>query len=159
MTPPRYLNTATVARALGVSVTTVKRWVDDGVLPAHKTAGGHRKILLHDVVRLIHQQRLPYADLSLLTGSAVAGFDNVEEVADRLHTALIEADGPTVNRLLVGAHRAGMKVDVMADRVICPAMKRVGHGWAEGNLDVYEEHRGTQIVLAALHALGAARNK
>lgn len=32
------------ARVLGVSVTTVQLWVESGVLPAWKTAGGHRRI-------------------------------------------------------------------------------------------------------------------
>ena len=32
------------AQKLGVSITTVQLWVESGVLPAWKTAGGHRRI-------------------------------------------------------------------------------------------------------------------
>jgi methanogenic corrinoid protein MtbC1 len=32
-------------------------------------------------------------------------------------------------------------------------MRRIGHGWEGGSLDVYQEHRGTQLCLAALLGL------
>lgn len=39
-----YFTTREAANRLGVSVTTVQLWVESGVLPAWKTAGGHRRI-------------------------------------------------------------------------------------------------------------------
>lgn len=38
------LTTREAARLLGVSVRTIQLWVESGVLPAWKTAGGHRRI-------------------------------------------------------------------------------------------------------------------
>lgn len=145
------MSTQTVARALGVSVTTVKRWVDDGVLPAHKTAGGHRKVLLADVVRLVHEGNWPHVDLGLLTGPA-AGGDPPDAVvlAGQLSKALADGDELAARSLLHGAWQAGMPLEHLADAVVAPAMAGLGHGWEAGKLDVYQEHRGTQVCLAAL---------
>src|SRR5262245_44557813 len=67
-----YVSTAQVAEALGVGISTVKRWVDQGILPAHKTPGGHRKILLSDAVRVVRDGEFPRVDLGVL-GLPAAG--------------------------------------------------------------------------------------
>ncbi|MFY8043989.1 MAG: MerR family transcriptional regulator, partial [Rhodoferax sp.] len=38
------MTTREVGEALGVAVRTVQLWVESGVLPAWRTAGGHRRI-------------------------------------------------------------------------------------------------------------------
>ena len=40
---------------LGVSVGTVQLWVENGLLQAWKTAGGHRRVLRESVERLLHK--------------------------------------------------------------------------------------------------------
>jgi methanogenic corrinoid protein MtbC1 len=49
-----------------------------------------------------------------------------------------------------------MALETLADAVVAPAMRRLGHEWAEGRIDVLDEHRGTQLCAAALHELRAA---
>lgn len=50
------VSTKEAASLLGVSHRTVQLWVESGVLQAWKTAGGHRRILLTSVHRLVAQR-------------------------------------------------------------------------------------------------------
>jgi excisionase family DNA binding protein len=153
---PIYLNTTQVSKALGVSVSTVKRWVDDGVLPAHKTAGGHRKLLLADVLELARRSDLPHADLSHLIDTSVhpprkPKGDSVEG----LYKALLGGDLVQVRILILGAFRRGIAMETLADQIIRPAMAKIGRDWQLGKIDVMEEHRATQICAGTLYELKA----
>jgi excisionase family DNA binding protein len=51
-----FCSTKEAATMLGVSHRTVQLWVESGVLQAWKTAGGHRRIALASVNRLVEQR-------------------------------------------------------------------------------------------------------
>jgi excisionase family DNA binding protein len=156
MQEPRYLSTADVARALGVGVSTVKRWVDDGILPAHKTAGGHRKLLVADVLRLVREGDFPRLDLSSLELVAEAhGGADAKNLSRQLLTALKRGERDAVRSLIHGAYRSGVAVASLADFVIAPAMYQLGHEWETGRIEVLHEHRGTQMCASALYELKA----
>jgi excisionase family DNA binding protein len=156
MQEPRYISTAEVARALGVGVSTVKRWVDNGILPAHKTAGGHRKLLLADVLRLVHGGDFPRLDLSGLEFIVEArGAVDPRGLSRQLLNALKRGDRDAVRSLIQGAYQSGVAVETLADFVIAPAMNQLGHAWETGRIDVLHEHRGTQLCAAALYELKA----
>ena len=52
------LSTREAAERLGVALRTVQLWVEGGVLPAWKTAGGHRRISRLAVERLINERTM-----------------------------------------------------------------------------------------------------
>jgi excisionase family DNA binding protein len=152
MAERQYVSTAQVAAALGVSVTTVKRWVDEGILPAQKTPGGHRKLLRADVLRIAREGNFPYLDLHRL------GLPDVEEGAElsaRLLQILRQGEAGAARALLREAHQGGLPVETLADVVVAPAMTQLGHEWERGRIDVLHEHRGTQLCAAALYGLKA----
>jgi excisionase family DNA binding protein len=152
---PDFLSTAQVAEALGIGVSTVKRWVEDGILPASKTAGGHRKLLLADVLEVARQNNLPVRDLARLAPGASAKRHRVEpaSLAESLYKALISGDGQQVRGMIHGTHRNGMTIESLADLVIAPAMHRIGSDWEASKIDVMHEHRATQLCAGALFEL------
>ncbi len=58
-----------VASVLGVSESTVKRWVDIGRLVADRTGGGHRRVSWEQVLRFAEEHRQPLLRGSLATTS------------------------------------------------------------------------------------------
>jgi excisionase family DNA binding protein len=150
----QYLSTVQAAGVLGVSVSTVKRWVDEGVLPAHRTAGGHRKLLRAEVLALARQGDLPRGALAVLpTASARDKAVDLDAAMAELTTALLEGRGEEVRGIIHRAYDSGLAIEVLADRIISPALSRVGHDWQTARIDVWQEHRGTQLCAAALYDL------
>jgi len=58
---PVYYTTYQVAKYLGVSLPTVVNWVNSGLLAAHRTPGGHRRIAHNDIIAFARQNSYPIA--------------------------------------------------------------------------------------------------
>ena len=153
MTDNLFYSPAEVSQALGVSVTTIKRWVDAGVLPAYKTAGGHRKILHADVLRLVREANFPRLELGRLHLPFELEELDSEKLSKHLFDALREGGTAQARFVIHGAYAAGMTVEELGDAVIAPAMARLGHDWETGRIDVMHEHRATLLCAAVLHEL------
>ena len=54
--------TGEVAALLGVTVPTIIRYCDTGLIPSHKTEFGHRRILSEDVYNYLVSQNMVYDD-------------------------------------------------------------------------------------------------
>jgi excisionase family DNA binding protein len=54
----RFLTSAEVAEAIGVSPRTVSNWIRDGHLGAHKTAGGHGRVAEEELNRFLAERGL-----------------------------------------------------------------------------------------------------
>lgn len=61
-------STHDVARICCVTPTTVIRWIEDGLIPAFKTVGGHRRVRREDLERVCQERGIPF---TVPTGSEV----------------------------------------------------------------------------------------
>jgi excisionase family DNA binding protein len=149
-----YLKTQRVAKALGVSVSTIKRWVDSGMIQAARTVGKHRLIPFSEALRLAREQGFPEADLEVLSGLAPGrpevGRGGPVPHLDRL---LREGKAAESRTFIHSLYNSGWGAVSLTDDVLRPVMERVGHGWMVGSLDVYQEHEATQVVAAAVRDL------
>lgn len=147
------VSTSLAAKALGVGVSSIKRWVDEGVLPAYKTAGGHRKLCLADVLRLAKEKQFPHLDLKQLPMAVPSEVLIDADPTNALYRHLRDGEAEAAEGLIRSAYLGGMTLGALADNVIQPAMAKIGIEWEAGRLDVMHEHRATHICSQAIHGL------
>jgi len=154
----RRFSPAQLGPILGVSESTIKRWVDSGKLRSVKTAGGHRRIALPDLVSFLRASRRETPSLEAL--GLVAG-ETRRGAADALTPEglarlLLGGETEAVRTLLLRQFSAGRALEEMLDRLVAPAMVEVGALWERKEIDVYQEHLATQRagrILLELRAL------
>jgi excisionase family DNA binding protein len=97
-----------LARAIQVSESSVKRWCDQGVISTVRTAGGHRRIPVADVLRFLRDNRYDVVRPELLGLPATVG--RSARVRDRAVEQLREA--------LLGGFAQSRILDLHGQRVI-----------------------------------------
>lgn len=120
------------ARRLGVAPATIQRWVDSGVLHAERTPGGHRRIYVTELRRLIAASRP--AELS---GPLAAWFD----VLMTGNPVKVEA------ALLASRQKTGSWAET-ADEV-ASTLAEIGRSWEAGVCQIFEEHVASEALRRA----------
>lgn len=147
-----------VAQAINVSESSLKRWCDQGLLIAIRTAGGHRRLALDDVFQFLRQsgQQLVRPEILGLpsnTGQAAVVIDRARE---QVRNALIVGDEDQCRRIVFDLYLAGQSACDICDRVLAAAFHDIGDRWECGEIFVYRERRGCEIALKTLHDMRLA---
>lgn len=115
------LSTRDAAERLGVALRTVQLWVEHGVLPAWKTAGGHRRISRAAVEKLLDERRD-----ALLGASAPAAQAAPAPAAGRLQLLVVEDDPDESRRLCVALEGMELPLDITTAANGFEALLRIG---------------------------------
>ena len=125
------------AEILGVHYQTAYAWVRQGVLPARKTGRGYE---------------VSESDVSALAAHRAAGTTPRSDIrvrdwgaqAERLHSAIVAGD-ETLARHVFARLADGVPLAELCERVIAPALYRIGEQWAAGEVTIAAEHRASAI--------------
>lgn len=152
---PELVSPKQVARAIGVSESSLKRWCDQGLIETVRTAGGHRKMTVPEILRFVreHDQKL--------TSPEVLGLPSVSEHAglgltrgtSRLVEALLAGDELLAKQIVFDLYLAKHSLSVICDQVIAGAFAEIGDRWACHAAEIYQERRGCEIALRILFDL------
>jgi excisionase family DNA binding protein len=125
------------ADALGVHYQTAYLWVRQGSLPARKLGRGY-EVQEADVRALAERRRRGRPP-----GRRV-GVRDWPAQADQLYAAIMAGE-ETHARHWLGRLAAGAALVDVCERVIAPALRRVGDDWAAGRVTIAAEHRASAI--------------
>lgn len=147
-----------VARALQVSESSVKRWCDEGVIQSARTAGGHRKISVGEVMRFVRLRdfRVAHPDILGLPASRGHSPRALDRAAGALFDALVAGSLPRCSEVLLDLYLGNHSLAAIGDRVIATAFHHLGEAWECGRLEIYQERQGCEIAQRALHELRLA---
>lgn len=144
-----------VAWALGVSESSVKRWVDRGTLAAITTAGGHRKLAVADVVHYARESGIELARPEILGVVTRPNRKPLGLVVNSLVESLCEGNATATREILLAAYQLSHSCAAIGDELLCPAMRELGTRWEKGKLSVHEERRACEMTASALHEIRA----
>ena len=155
---PLLLNSVEAGKMLGVNVSTIKRWTDEGKLACHKTAGGHRKFMMQHLVDFVDQHHQDNPQINLfplqtesdlrLSYHIVKG--NFDVLATHVLDQALDGRVESVQQILNGLYLSQHPLHRIYDQVLTPALHRVGEMWENGELGIPEEHLATQMIRDSL---------
>lgn len=134
MPPDGLLTSAQVARLLGVTAATVKRWADAGLIPCARTAGAHRRFTAQAVAEFTRARQ------------GVPSVDPAERWADRI----LGAPDPLTLHVHLLEERARLGSWWAVAERLGPAMAVIGDRWAAGRISILAEHSASDRLARAL---------
>jgi excisionase family DNA binding protein len=150
----RLLSPRQLADAIGVSESSLKRWIDDGLLEASRTVGRHRRIPLAEAIRFIRTRRAPLVrpEVLGLSDLGAAGDESTgpRDEAERLFALLVDGRSAAVRGFILRMYLGGRSVAEIADSPLRQAMSRLGELWTHAAEGIFLEHRATDICLQAV---------
>ena len=153
----KVLSPKQLARAIGVSESSLKRWSDDGLLNAGRTAGGHRRIELAEAVRFIRATGASVVRPDLIGLADLAalgpGFAQANDVERQIHKAMESGNSQQLRAMLQSLYLAGWSLAAIFDGPMRSALVEIGKMWLHQEWGLVVEHRATEMCIEAVNQL------
>ncbi len=114
----RNYSTFDIARMLGVDPSSVANWIDQGLLKAHRTPGGHRRVITVDLVGFLREHKMPIPEELGLEPSKVLVADADSEITRSVANA-IKLSHPEVQVVEANdSFQVGMVITTMRPNIV-----------------------------------------
>lgn len=140
-----HFSPADIAKQLEVNVSTIKRWVDKGMLPAQVTAGGHRRIL-PEHLRVFLQRNPRYQQHSYILRRMQHTVQLSPTAWQPYYRYLSRNEVAKAEQYVDRFFLTGIDVASVLDAIVSRALVHIGAAWAAKTITIFEEHRMSFIV-------------
>ena len=148
----RSLSTFKIAQMLQVNPSSVANWVDQGLLTAHRTPGGHRRVSSDDLVRFLREHRMPVPAELEVPAVRVLVVDD-EPALTQLIARALKAANPQYD--ICEAHdgfRAGQMVATLKPNVVILDLRMPGMDGFEVCKLIKSQEQTRHVVVLAMTA-------
>ena len=156
----KYLNSKEVSDILGINISTLKRWTENGTIGCHKTAGGHRKFTMQNVrdYYKVNKKASKSDEIALENFEHKKIYElikknNFSELAHKLANASIESDESTVKTIISGSYMNNIDVETLFDKIVDPGSMIVEKALHENYLSHTEAFISRKIITRASESL------
>ena len=150
----QYFNSLEAAKILGVNVSSIKRWTDEGKLECIRTAGGHRKFLMEHLVAFLEQNKQKTAKINLFPLETETDLQisqhilkgDFDYLADFVLTQALNGNRAQLQKVLNGLYLGQYPLHLIYDQLLAPVLHRIGALWHEQQISIIEEHFASQAI-------------
>ncbi len=136
-----YYSAPALAKLLEVNVSTIKRWVDKGILKAEITSGGHRRVSADDLAVFVAKQKKLKKNSYIIGRLAKQSVLSPQHSWEGYYYFLFSNTSLSSRNILEEYFLRGVKLVEIIEQIILPVLAKVGQAWEQGRLSIYEEHR------------------
>ena len=160
----RYLNSNDVAEILGINISTLKRWTENGTIGCSKTAGGHRKFTMQNVRDYYKSNKnsdrsmgLGLERLEHKTIYELLNKNNYTELAKILADSSLESNEVSVNNIINGAYMKGIKASLICDEIIEPGSMIVENALRQEYISHVEAFISRKLITRSVESLNQSK--
>lgn len=153
-----FLNSIEAANVLGVNVSSIKRWTDEGKLECIRTVGGHRKFQMEHLANFIEKNKKKAAKVSVFEVENSSDIElnyyilkgNFDYLKSYFLKQALKSNRDSIQQILTGLYLGQYPLFQIYDDLLVPVLHEIGNRWMGGKLSVMEEHIASQIIRDAV---------
>ena len=150
----QFFNSQEAAKILGVNVSTIKRWTDEGKMECIKSAGGHRKFLINHLADFLKLNKKKISRINLFPLENRTDLEISHHILKGDFDFLVghvlqEANNcnrESVQQVLNGLYLGQYPLCDIYDHLVTPVLYHIGENWRSDAVSIMEEHLATQTI-------------